>query len=492
MHIVVAMMKHETNTFSPIVTDWARFAAWSAHTGEAARAAYEHTRMPMAAYLALARERGASVATPLAAEAMPSGPVCRDAYERMADLVCDAVREGCDVALLDLHGAMVAEHLADGEGELLARVRSIAPELPIAVTCDLHCNLTEAMVSSCTALIGYKTYPHVDMYEVAEQVGRIVLDAVDGRCAPTMSWGHSQVLSQTLRQGTDDEPMRSLVAACREAEGEAGVLAATVFGGFALADMPDAGSSAIVVTDGDATLADAVRDRLLGQIWSARESLVYRHRPIAEALAEAEAFEGGPVILLDHADNCGSGATQDVMTVIEAVMDAELEDVIVAAVWDPGAVAQMQSAGVGAEVELDLGGRTDMPSVGLAGRPLRVRGRVRALTDGRWTVRGPMYTGVQVNMGPSAVLDTGRMQIVIVSLHHEPWDLGVFTSMGIQPEHHRYLLLKSRIHYRAGFGDLPKLTLTLDGDGVTTSDNAVLEYRQVRRPVFPLDRINRP
>ncbi len=133
-----------------------------------------------------------------------------------------------------------------------------------------------------------------------------------------------------------------------------------------------------------------------------------------------------------------------------------------------------------------------MPSIGLAGRPLRVRGRVRTLTDGQWTVRGPMYTGVEVHMGPSAVLDTGRMQIVIVSLHHEPWDLGVFTSMGIQPEHHRYLLLKSRIHYRAGFGDLPELTLTLDGDGVTTSDNAVLEYRHVRRPVYPLDRINRP
>ncbi len=492
MHIVVAMMKHETNTFSPIVTDWARFAAWSAHTGDRARAAYERTRMPMAAYLELARERGASVTTPLAAEAMPSGPVRRDAYERMADLVCDAVRGGCDVALLDLHGAMVAEHLADGEGELLARVRYIAPELPVAVTCDLHCNLTEAMVSNCTALIGYKTYPHVDMYEVAGQVGRIVLDAVDGRSSPVMSWGHSQVLSQTLRQGTDDEPMRSLVARCRDAEAEAGVLAATVFGGFALADMPDAGSSAIVVADGDQALADAVRDRLVGELWTAREELVYRHRPIGEALAEAEAFDGRPVILLDHADNCGSGATQDVMTVIEAVMAAGLEDVIVAAVWDPLAVAEMQAVGVGNEVELELGGRTDMPSIDLRGRPLRVRGRVRTLTDGRWTVRGPMYTGVQVDMGPSAVLDTGRMQIVIVSLHHEPWDLGVFTSMGIQPEHHRYLLLKSRIHYRAGFGSLPKLTLTLDGDGVTTSDNEVLEYRQVRRPVYPLDRINRP
>ena len=465
MRIVIAMMKHETNTFSPIATDWARFEAWGAHVGDTVQSAYAATRMPIAAYMALARELDAEIVTPLAAEAMPSGPVCEDAYERMAGLVCDAVANGCDAALLDLHGAMVAEHVLDGEGELLGRVRQMAPGLPIAVTCDLHCNLTSAMVENCTALIGYKTYPHVDMFEVAEQVGRVVLDAVDGRVNPVMSWGQVDLLSQTLCQGTDDEPMRALVAMCREAEARPGVLTATTFGGFALADIPDAGNSAVVVTDGDRRLADEIRDRLLDRTWSEREAFIYRHRPIEEALGEARAFEGGPVFLLDHADNCGSGATQDVMTVIEAVMRAGLEDVVVAAVWDPEAVANMRQAGVGAEVEIDLGGRTDMPSIGEAGRPLRVSGTVRVLTDGRWTVRGPMYTGVRVNMGPSAVLDTGTMQIVVVSHHHEPWDLGVFTSMGIQPRNHGYVLLKSRIHYRAGFGDLPKLTLALDGSG---------------------------
>ena len=150
------------------------------------------------------------------------------------------------------------------------------------------------------------------------------------------------------------------------------------------------------------------------------------------------------------------------------------------------------AAGIGAELEVTLGGNTDMPSIELAARPLTLRGRVRTLTDGRWIVRGPMYTGVQVDMGPSAVLDTGRMQLVLVSRHIEPWDLGVFTSMGITPEHHRYILLKSRIHYRAGFGPLARHTLTLDGEGVTTSDNNLLNYQRVRRPIYPLDRINSP
>ena len=141
------------------------------------------TRMPIAAYMKPWPESGVRRSSPRSRRRRcPPGPVREDAYERMAGLVCGAVAGGCDVALLDLHGAMVAEHVLDGEGELLRRVRHVAPDLPIAVTCDLHCNLTAAMVENCTVLIGYKTYPHVDMYEVAEQIGRVVLDAVDGTC----------------------------------------------------------------------------------------------------------------------------------------------------------------------------------------------------------------------------------------------------------------------------------------------------------------------
>src|SRR5690606_2581050 len=202
-------------------------------------------------------------------------------------------------------------------------------------------------------------------------------------------------------------------------------------------------------------------------------------------------IKDGPVILLDHADNCGSGGTQDVMMVIEEVLRQGLEDVAVGAVWDPEAVQIMQKAGVGATVTLELGGKTDMPSLGLKGRPLKLTGKVRTITDGEWIVRGPMYNGYKVMMGPTAVLEVdGRMQIVVVSRHHEPWDTGVFTSVGIDPQHKRYLLLKSRIHYRAGFAPLARATFTLDGEGVTTSDNSKLKYEKLRRPIYPLDRIN--
>jgi microcystin degradation protein MlrC len=291
--------------------------------------------------------------------------------------------------------------------------------------------------------------------------------------------------------GTDDEPMKTLIAMAR-AEERRGMLAATVFGGFPLADFADAGISAICVADGNGAAARAAAERLMDAAWERREDFLYRHEPLDEAVARAKAMTEGPVLLLDHADNVGSGGTEDVMTVLREVIRQGLDDVAVAAVWDPEAVQRMAKAGVGATVTLKLGGRTDMPSIDRRGEPLEITGKVRTLSDGEWIVRGPMYTGVTVSMGPTAVLDTGKVQIVVVSRHHEPWDQGVFTSVGIDPKTKRYLLLKSRIHYRAGFAPLARATITCDGEGVTTSDNDRLRFRHVRRPIFPLDRLNEP
>ncbi|MBL6599014.1 MAG: M81 family metallopeptidase [Alphaproteobacteria bacterium] len=492
MRLLVAMMKHETNTFSPVRTDLERFMAWGGHVGEAAYAAYKGTGMPFGAYLDLAEEAGHEVVTPIAAEAMPSGKVEAAAYEFMTGKILDAVREGVDAALLDLHGAMVSETTDDGEGTLLEKMREIAPDLPIAVTYDLHTNLTQKMIDNCTCLIGYKTYPHVDMRAVGEKIGRVMLDHLAGKNSPVMAWGHPPLLAQTLRMGHDDEPMKSLLDLAREAEAQPGILAATVFGGFPLADFHDAGASVCVVADGDGALAERWRDRLVEQMWKNREEFVYRGEPLEDAVSRAKALTDGPVLLLDHADNVGSGGTQDVMVVIEEVLRQGLKDVAVAAVYDPEAIKTMQKAGIGATVTLQLGGKTEMPSIDMKGEPLEVTGTVKSLTNGEWIVRGPMYTGVKVSMGHSAVLDTGDVEIVITSQHHEPWDLGVFTSVGIQPEHKRYLLLKSRIHYRAGFGDLGKHTITCDGHGVTTSDNTFLDFQKVRRPIYPLDNINEP
>lgn len=495
MRVLAATMKHETNSFSPVRTDLARFAAWGLYRDAAALAAYRGTAMPIAAYFDLADAHGAEITCPVIAEAMPSGLVEEETYEQLCDWILAPLREGTvDAVFLDLHGAMTAAHVPDGEGELLRRIREIAPDLPLCVTLDMHTNCTDSMVQNADAIIGYKTYPHVDMYQVGRQIGQVLWDKIEGRADPVMAWGAAPILAQTLCMGTADEPMKSLQEATRREEA-GGLLAATVLSGFPMVDVQHAGLSVVTVANGDMAQAEAARDRLLAQAWEAREGLVYRHRPVGAAIESARAANKAPVVLLDHADNVGSGGTSDVMTVIGKVLAAGLDRVAMAALYDPEAAAAMHAAGEGAEVTLDLGGKTDMPEISLRGRPLRLAGRVLKVTDGRWVVEGPMYTGVRVDTGPTAVFETrgpngGGMKIVVTSRHHEPWDAGILSNNGIDPAGCTYILLKSRIHYRAGFQPVqPDLGLhfTLDGEGVTTSDNSILTYRNLRRPIFPLD-----
>jgi microcystin degradation protein MlrC len=488
MRFLVAMMKHETNTFSPIPTDLKRFRDWGLHEGEAVVRAYKGTNHPLAAFLDIAEEAGAEVVTPVAAEAMPSGPVHRAAYDYLTGRILDALGSGkFDAAFLDLHGAMVAEHEPDGEGALLERMRQIAPGLPIAVTFDMHGNMSERIVANATVINGYKSYPHTDMHVTGLHIGRVLMRALKGEIDPVMTWGALPLLAQTLRMGTADEPMKTMQEMCRQAEAENGVLAASVFGGFPMADIPIAGLSAIVVADRSREKADGVVDRLLDAAWQRKADFIYQHEPLEQAVARAKTLSDGPVVLLDHADNVGSGGTSDDMTVIAELLRQGVQDVAVGAVWDPAAVQEMMKAGIGSTVTLDLGGKTDMPSINAKGKSLRLTGTVRRLSDGNWTVRGPMYTGSKVTTGPTALFEAGGLSIVVTSLHHEPWDIGIFTSIGIDPHHCRYLLLKSRIHYRAGFAPLARHTITLDGRGVTTSDNSILRFDHVRRPIYPLD-----
>jgi microcystin degradation protein MlrC len=489
MKFVIAQMQHETNTFSPIPTPWEAFGNGGPLVGRDALEAVEGTAVPMAAFLDLARKEGAEVVTPIAAWANPSGPVDAGAYDRICGSICDAVRQGCDAIFLDLHGAMVVESTDDGEGTLLERIRAIAPDTPIAVSLDLHANLTDAIVRNCNVIAGYKTYPHVDGYEAGELAGSILLRHLKGEIRAVMAWGNRPLLAHTLRMNTAESPMRDFVEAARAAERN-GMLAATAFGGFPQADIHDAGISAVVVADGDRAAAQAACESILDAAWKRKEDFIYRGRPLEEALVEAKRMgdeSGGPVLLLDHADNCASGATQDTMEVLAAALRMGLSGIGVAPVRDPEAVARMVEAGIGNRVTLQVGGKVDMPAIGRKGEPLQLSGVVRNITDGEYTITGPQFTGKRCYMGRTAVLDTGRASIVVTERNQEPWDRGVFESVGIRPEKQRYLLLKSRMYYRPVFLPIAKGAVLCDGVGVASSDWTQFKYRKIRRPIYPLD-----
>lgn len=489
MKIVVAQMEHETNTFSPLPTPWSSFGAHGPLLSGAAYEGMRGTGTAMGGFLAVAEAAGAEIVTPIAAYASPSGPVDGEAYDRMCDLICDAVAAGCDAVFLDLHGAMVvADRTDDGEGTLLERLRALAPTTMIAVALDLHANVTERIVANCDVLAGYKTYPHIDMARAGELAGSIALRAMRGEVRPVMAWGNVPILAQTLKMHTDEGAMKAFVDEARSAELR-GALAASPFGGFPMADIAEAGISTVVVTDGDLAAAEAARDRILAAAWAGREDFVWRDEPLVDAIARAATLPGtdGPVLLVDHPDNTASGATQDTMHVLAEALRQGLTDIAVGPIRDPEAVDVLVRAGVGATVTLPVGGRFDLPAIGRRGEPMELTGVVRAITDGEYTITGPQLTGVRAHMGRTVVLDTGAAQIVITERQQEPWDTGVFTSVGIDPTRKRYLLLKSRMYFRPVFSPFASATIYCDGVGVASSDWTQFTYTKVRRPIFPLD-----
>jgi microcystin degradation protein MlrC len=497
MRLLIAMMKHETNTFSPVPTPLARFGHGPGPLyGDAAIRAYRGTGSGLGAYLDLAEREGAEVVLPIAAGAPPSRPVEDAAFEHMAGVICDAVKKGgYDGMFLDLHGAMVTESFEDGEGELLRRIRAIDPTTPIAVSLDMHANLYDTIIDNATVVTGYRTYPHIDTYDTAKRAGEILLKAMRGEARPVIAWGNVPMLPHVMRQGSDDQPNKELQARCAAMTGK-GALAASLFTGFPHADISNAGLSAVVVTDGDRALAEKLRDELLNQAWGDREAFVYKIEPLEQSVARAKALPvpsagDGPVVLLDHYDNCASGGTMDTTVVLAAILREGLDNVAVFAIYDPEAVQEAIAAGIGAHVSLSVGGKMKMPAIRRDSPPLDISGTVKTISSGRFRNKGPMGRGVMMDMGPSVVIDTGRAEIALISKHVEPSDVNCLLSLGIDPMQKRYVMLKSRVHWRAGLGAVARAVIDCAGVGVCTSDYGELTFEKVRRPIYPLDLPNR-
>lgn len=492
MKILIARFSHETNTFSPVPTPLSSFFEGQDVIlgGNAAIARFRDTGTTLGAFLALAEAAGAAVVLPVAAGASPSAQPDDDAFETIAGLIVDAARANdFDAMLLDLHGAMATRQYDDPEGELLRRIRAVAPDVPIAVSLDMHANISAETVDRCQVIAGYHTYPHVDHVETARRAGTTLLRALAGEVKPTMAWGNAPMLPHVMAQGSLRSPNRELQAMCAAMEASGEALVASLFTGFPHADVPQAGLSAVVVTDNDPAAAQALVDRLLDAAWAAREAFVFRTEPLAASVAEARRLgeAGGPVVLLDHCDNSASGGSMDTTAVLAEIIRQGLTDVVFYGICDPAAVQAAASAGVGARVTLDIGGRFALPAVPGENRPLRVTGVVRTLSDGEFVSHSRMRAGLRVRMGTVAVLDTGDVAIVLVSRPVEPSDLGLFTIAGIDPAQKRFVAIKSRVHWAADLGHLAKHVVACNGLGVCTSDYSVLRFEKVRRPIFPLD-----
>ena len=494
MKIVAARLNHETNTFSPVPTPLESFGPDGPTFGAEALVQARGTRTGLGAFIAAAEARGDEIVVAVNATANPSGRVHDDAYEAMVGRIVEAVRTGCDLILLDLHGAMVTQSFDDGEGELLRRLRAVAPHTPLAVALDLHGNISRAMVEAADVMVGFKTYPHVDMFETGAHAARLAFRLVDSGRRPALAWAQPPLLSHTLRSATGSGAMQRAVQHAQRLEAE-GLQAVSVFAGFSLADIRDAGMSVVAVGD-DAASAQAAADAVARAIWAERDGFVYTSEPLAASVARARALgaaarrDGGaprPVLLLDHGDNVMSGGSCDTTTLLEECLRQGLRHLGVGPLADPQTVAQCLAAGVGSTLTVRLGNKVPLGLPGAAREPLTLSVRVRAAGDGRFRITGPIYTGETWAMGRSVVLEHEAATLVVTERPMEPLDLGVFTSLGVDPRGFDHLLLKSRMYCRPAFEPIGCGLVECDSGGVTGSDYALFEFRRVRRPIHPLD-----
>jgi len=481
----VAMVSHETNTFSPISTDRGQFEARDLRYGGEILEAYRDTGTCLGGMIDGAAARGVTLVPSLAAAASPAGRVLKSFYaETRERLLADLRAAGpLDGVLLDLHGAMVVEGIDDGEGDLLQAVRGAVGSVPIAVTLDFHANVTRTMVETATLLHGYKTYPHVDMDARGREAALRLADVAGGRLRPTVAFRQPPMLPPIAGQATARGPMRRLYDLADTMERRPGVISISVFAGFPLADIHDAGLSIYVATDRDQALADALADELAEAAWALRREFLHTALSVKDAVARALALDGRPVVLADIADNTGGGAAGDTTGILRELLRVGARSATVACLWDPPAARACADAGVGATVSLAVGGRIDPRH----GAPLAVTGRVRTLSDGRFVHKGPMCRGLEGRLGTTAVLDVNDVKIILISHRWQTLDPEMIRFVGIDPAAEKLLVVKSSVHYRAAFEPIARAILEVDAPGLSSSNLGRFPFAHVRRPIFPLD-----
>jgi microcystin degradation protein MlrC len=327
------------------------------------------------------------------------------------------------------------------------------------------------------------------MYQTGERCGRTILRHLDGGVQPKMTWGRLPLITAMLCQSPVSEPMKTPMNMAINAEAAGNVLNASVFGGFPLADIPHVSLSTVVVTDNDEPAGQALSDSILSAAWRGREGFVFHPEPLEVTIAKAMTINERPVVIADYGDNSGAGGQMDDMTVTREIIRQGLTDVAVGPIWDPEALAKMHAAGIGAQVTLDIGGKTDSPILGIKGEPLTLCGTIKAITDGRFCLEGDMMAGFPVNLEGTAVLDTGAIEVIVSGARSEPYAVQYFTHAGIDPTRKHYVVVKSRQHFRAGFEPIARHILMAGGRGVCREEFGSMPFTRLQRPIYPLDQI---
>jgi len=466
--VALAGFLHETNTFAPSKAQMSDFVQGGGYMPLARGAAVltqgRDINLGIGGAVTFGESAGWELIPILWAGAIPSAHVSKAAYESITDdIIAGILSAGTiDGVFLDLHGAMVAEHLDDGEGELLERVRNaVGPHVPIAAALDLHGNITAKMVAAADVLVGFRTYPHVDMADTGLRAAK-QLETLMARGAPfAKAFRRLPFLVPIAWQSTRQEPGRTLYDLT--AAQEVGDVASTsFFFGFPAADFPGCGPTVVSYGTTQAA-AEHAADTINRAVLDAESALAGESFGPDAGVIEAMRIArdaSKPVVIADTQDNPGAGGDSNTTGMLRAMVELGASGAIGNMV-DHAAAQAAHAAGKGAQIEIALGGQSGV--VGDA--PFMARFTVETLTDGKFIATGPFYGGAPMDMGPSACLRIGDVRVVVTTNKAQMADREMFRTVGIVPEDQAILVVKSSVHFRADFDDIAETILTCTAPG---------------------------
>jgi len=495
--VLIGGFSHETNTFASGKTDRPLFQERREYFGQEIPEKMRGTNTSEGGVMEIAQKKGINLRYTVSASATPSGVVASDAYEFYTGKILEGVEEHVnelDGVCLCLHGAMVPEGMDDGEGPLVAAVRDrVGPDIPIAVTLDLHGNNTDQLVEEADILVSFEEYPHTDTGATGRRAMRFLTQTMRGELNPTMHIERPPVLALGPKQNTREGPMAEVMELAREYEKRDNVVKVNVFPGFHQADVPSMGCSIPVVADGDPDVAREVSRELATYVWENRRDFIGDYPDPEEAVSEAREIldqlgkDDGPIVMADVGDNPGGGGAADGTTVLREMLNQKLTNAGFAIIRDPEVVDACIEAGVGERVTVDLGGKTDDRH----GEPIEnLDSYVKAITDGEFVNTGPMGTGSENHLGTGVHLKCGHedgVSVIVTENRMQPLDAEIWRHVGIQPERLDVLVVKSTNHFRADYEPMSSEVIPINSIGLVAMDPRKFDFECVRRPQFPLD-----
>lgn len=491
MRIAIAGFLHESNSFAGGRTTIADFQVGGLDTGPDVARRWAEAHHEIGGFFQAAHDFNFEPVPALTAWAMPSGPIDRTTYQTIIDRMIAALR-GCsevDGVLLALHGAMVVDSLdGSADAQTAATVRRwLGADKPLVVTLDYHANVAPELAQSADAIVVYQTYPHVDQRARGRRAGEILSNAIRTGTRPVSSVVRLPMLVHLLAQNTSREPVRSLLEQARGMQMER-LLEVQFVAGFPYADTPSTGASVVSVALRSAdqpNIAENAAREFARRIWQQRDELVAVPPGSEQAVAQASASAEWPTVLVDLGDNIGGGSAAD-STVLAHEIIRQSGPNFWLVLHDPEAVEVAVAAGVGQEITIEAGGRSDQNAP-----PLAIRGRVRLIHDGKYEEPEARHGGVRFHdQGLTAVIQTDRGDTVICNSHrHAPFSLCQLTSLGLDPRLARIIIVKAAVAFRAAYEPIARSIIEVDTPGLTAANPRRFHYEKITRPILPLDDI---